>query len=90
VDDGKQTLVFVQSTQEKTEFTMRRVEVTHRFETTAFVRSSDIPDDEQPKAEEREEGMLPKQPLKVGDRVLTRGAVELKAELLEKESQRTE
>jgi cobalt-zinc-cadmium efflux system membrane fusion protein len=38
--------------------------------------------------EDKEQGLLPKEPLYVGERVLLRGAVELKAALLDKESQR--
>jgi cobalt-zinc-cadmium efflux system membrane fusion protein len=87
VEDGQQAIVFVQDKHKKDQFTMRRVEVTHRFEETAFVRSTDIPLDERFGREEKEQGLLPKEPLHKGDRVLLRGAVELKAALLDKESE---
>ena len=47
VDDGRQSLVFVQPDAAKHQFTMRRVQVTHRFEHTVFVRSTPIPKEEQ-------------------------------------------
>jgi cobalt-zinc-cadmium efflux system membrane fusion protein len=87
VEDGQQAVVFVQNKQNKDLFTMRRVQVTHRFEGTAFVRCTDIPPKEQLTREEREQGLLPKEPLQVGERVLVRGAVELKAALLDRESE---
>jgi cobalt-zinc-cadmium efflux system membrane fusion protein len=66
---------------------MRRVELTHRFEKVAFVRSTDIPEERRLTREEKEQGLLPREPLRPGERVLLRGAVELKAALLDKESQ---
>ena len=47
VEDGRQSLVFVQPDAAKHQFTMRRVQVTHRFERTVFVRSTPIPKEEQ-------------------------------------------
>jgi cobalt-zinc-cadmium efflux system membrane fusion protein len=85
VDDGKQSLVFVQTG--KNQYTMRRVQVTHRFEQRAFVRSTPIPEKERLTPQEAEEGLLPKEPLQPGERVLQSGAGELKAALLELESQ---
>jgi cobalt-zinc-cadmium efflux system membrane fusion protein len=87
VDDGIQSIVFVQPDPAAHRFTMRRVEVTHRFERTVFVRSTPIPLDEQLTAEEAEQDLLPKQPLEPGERVLLSGPVELKAVMLELESQ---
>jgi cobalt-zinc-cadmium efflux system membrane fusion protein len=87
VEDGQQAIVFVQDKTKKDHFTMRRVQVTHRFERTAFIRSSTIPKKERLKPEEREQGLLPREPLQEGERVLLRGAVELKAALLDKESE---
>jgi cobalt-zinc-cadmium efflux system membrane fusion protein len=86
VDDGIQSLVFIQPDAAAHRFTMRRVEVTHRFEHTVFVRSTPIPDDEQLTAEEAEEGLLPRVPLQPGERVLVSGSVELKAVVLDRES----
>ena len=47
VDDGRQSLVFVQPDAAKHQFTMRRVQVTHRFDRTVFVRDVPIPKEEQ-------------------------------------------
>jgi cobalt-zinc-cadmium efflux system membrane fusion protein len=67
---------------------MRRVQVTHRFEQRAFIRSTPIPEKEQPTPQQQaEEGLLPKEPLLPGERVLQSGAGELKAALLELKSQ---
>jgi cobalt-zinc-cadmium efflux system membrane fusion protein len=89
VEDGQQCVVFVQADPKRhpDHFTMRRVELTHRFEKTAFVRSRDFAATEQPTAEEKELGMLPKEPLRPGERLLASGVGELKAALLDRESQ---
>jgi CheY-like chemotaxis protein/multidrug efflux pump subunit AcrA (membrane-fusion protein) len=98
VDDGKQAVVFVQTDGVKHHYTMRRVEVTERFERTSrsskqgpvgmvFVRSTPIPREERLTDEEAEEGLLPKEPLRPGERVLLSGAGELKAALQILESQ---
>jgi cobalt-zinc-cadmium efflux system membrane fusion protein len=86
VDDGKQSLVFVQPEAGVHRFTMRRVEVTHRFEHTVLVRSTPIPRAEQLTAQEAEEGLMPREPLRPGERVLLSGAVELKAVVLDLQS----
>jgi cobalt-zinc-cadmium efflux system membrane fusion protein len=86
LEDGKQSLVFVQPNAGVHRFTMRRVQVTHRFEHTVFVRDIPFPKEERLTAQEAEEGLLPKEPLRPGDRVLLSGAVELKAALLDLES----
>jgi cobalt-zinc-cadmium efflux system membrane fusion protein len=86
VDDGLQSLVFVQPDAGAHRFTMRRVQVTHRFEGTVFLRSTPIPQQERLTAQEAEEGLLPKEPLRPGERVLLSGSVELKAVVLDRES----
>jgi membrane fusion protein, heavy metal efflux system len=83
VEDGRVCVVFLQSDRDKHYYTMRRVQVTHRFDKTAFVRSEPI--DEPLSDEEKELGMLAKEPLRVGERVLTSGVGELKAALLDLE-----
>ena len=70
----------------KHQFTMRRVHVTHRFDRTVFVRSTPIPKEEQLTAQEAEEGLLPKEPLRPGERVLLAGSVELKRVVIDLES----
>jgi membrane fusion protein, heavy metal efflux system len=87
VGDGQQTVVFVQPDAATNHFTMRRVQVTHRFERSVFVRSTPIPKEPQQTAQEAPEGSLPTEPLRAGERVLQAGAVELKAALLNLESQ---
>src|SRR5271157_4811334 len=86
VDDGIQSLVFVQSDPAAHQFTMRRVHVTHRFDRSVFVRDTPLPKEEQLTAKEAEEGLLPKEPLRPGERVLLAGSVELKAALQDLES----
>jgi len=85
IDDGRQSVVFVQPARGSLEFTMRRVEVTQRFDKTVFVRSTPIPDGQQFRAEEAANRLLPRQPLVPGERVLLSGAVELKAAVMDLE-----
>ena len=85
-DDGRQSLVFVQPDAARHQFTMRRVQVTHRFDRTVFVRSTPIPKEEQLTAQEKEEGLMPKEPFRPGERVLQAASVELKAVVLDLES----
>ena len=86
VDDGRQSLVFVQPDAGKHQFTMRRVHVTHRFDRSVFVRSTPIPKEEQLTPSEAEEGLLPKEPLRSGERVLLAGSLELKRVVIDLES----
>jgi cobalt-zinc-cadmium efflux system membrane fusion protein len=90
VDDGQQSVVFVQADPKKHPdyFTMRRVVLMQRFDRTAFVRSKPFAKGEQRTAEEEELGILPKEALDRGERILQTGVGELKAALLDKESQR--
>jgi cobalt-zinc-cadmium efflux system membrane fusion protein len=87
VEDGQQCVVFVQRDPTKASYTMRRVQVTHRFDKSAFVRSTPIPENERITLEEKDLGMLPKEPLQPGERILEKGVGELKAALLDKESE---
>ena len=87
VDDGRQCVVFVREDPASPEqYTMRRVEVTHRFEKTVYVRSR-WPDDRGPgpTPDEKELGLLPRQALRKGEQVLTAGVLELKKELEDRE-----
>jgi cobalt-zinc-cadmium efflux system membrane fusion protein len=86
VEDGRQSVVFVQPDAASHQFTMRRVQVTNRFERTVFVRDTPLPKEEQLTAQDKEEGLLPIEVLRPGERVLLSGSVELKAALLELES----
>jgi membrane fusion protein, heavy metal efflux system len=86
VDDGRQSVVFVQPDADKHQFTMRRVHVTHRFARTVFVQTTPITTDEQQLAREAEEGLLPAEPLRPGERVLLAGSLELKRVVIDLES----
>jgi cobalt-zinc-cadmium efflux system membrane fusion protein len=86
LEDGLQSVVFVQPDAAVHQFTMRRVQVTQRFDRSVFVRSSAIPKEEQLTAREADEGLPPTEALRPGDRVLLSGSVELKGALLELES----
>jgi cobalt-zinc-cadmium efflux system membrane fusion protein len=86
VEDGKYCVVFVQPDADKPYYTMRRVQLTDRFEKTAFVRSTPLAEKERLSAEEKEMGMPPKQPLRPGERILLSGVGELKAALIDLES----
>lgn len=88
VEDGKDSIVFVQTELDKPIYTMRPVQVTNRFDRTAYVRSVPVNRDEQ-----RAPGVdgppvsLPPEPLREGERVLTVGALELKTTLASKLSE---
>jgi cobalt-zinc-cadmium efflux system membrane fusion protein len=85
VDDGRQSVVFVQDRKEKDHYTMRRVEVVDSFDRTAFVRCLPIPKEKQRTRAEEKQGLLPREPLMEGEHVLQSGVVELKAVLLDLE-----
>jgi len=81
VDDGRQCIVFVQVDAEKQLYTMRRVDVTHRFDKVAFVRTRVDEAKQKLTKEEKELGLLPLSPLRKGERVLASGVLELKKQL---------
>jgi cobalt-zinc-cadmium efflux system membrane fusion protein len=85
VDDGQQSVVFIVTDEAKHYYTMRRVELTQRFDNTVFVRSKPFTKEEELTPEEAELGLLPKKPLHPGDRILKTGVGELKTALLDKE-----
>jgi membrane fusion protein, heavy metal efflux system len=87
IDDGQQSIVFVQTDAANQHYMMRRVELTNRFDKTVFVRSKPFAKGEDCTPEEIELGMLPKQPLLPGERVLQSGVGELKTALIDRESQ---
>ncbi len=86
VEDGRNCVVFVQPDPDKPSYTMRRVQPTHRFEQSAFIRSTPFAKNEKMTAEDKEQGMLPLEPLRPGERILPTGVGELKAALLDLES----
>jgi cobalt-zinc-cadmium efflux system membrane fusion protein len=87
IDDGQQSIVFVQTDAANQHYMMRRVELTNRFDKTVFVRSKPFAKGEDCTPEEIELGMLPKQPLLPGERLLQSGVGELKTALVDRESQ---
>jgi cobalt-zinc-cadmium efflux system membrane fusion protein len=87
VEDGRQSIVFVQADPDSPDlFTMRRVDVTARFESSVWVRSRLRWWSLRRTAEERAEGLLPRQPLWEGEKLLTSGGLELKKELEDRET----
>jgi len=89
-DDGKQAVVFVQTDAAKGEYTLRRVMITHRFENRVFVRSELSETEKKLTPEESDAGLMHKQPLRKGERVLKSGLLELKKELEDLESAKSE
>jgi membrane fusion protein, heavy metal efflux system len=84
IDDGQQSVVFVETDSQKQRYTMRRVQLTRRFEKTVFVQSKPFKKGEEVTPVELE--LLLREPLLPGERVLATGVGELKAALLERES----
>jgi cobalt-zinc-cadmium efflux system membrane fusion protein len=88
VDDGWQSVVFIQPDRSRPRYTLRRVEVVRRLEKSVYVRSR-FPDGPPERTQqEKEQGLLPIQPLQPGERVLTVGLLELKKELEDQEANR--
>ena len=88
VEDGKDSIVFVQTDPKEPIYTMRQVEVTNRFDRTAYIRSvhADLKDGARAGAGQSGamvggQASLPIEPLREGERVLATGALELKAAL---------
>ena len=88
VEDGRQSIVFVQTDAAKHQYQMRRVVVTHRFENKVWVRSKPFFPAEALTDEEKKLDLLPREPLTAGDKVLTSGVLELKVAVMEKEEAR--
>ncbi len=68
----------------KREYTMRRVHVTHRFDRSVFIRKTPLAAEATTPASDA--GLLPKESLQPGDRVLVAGTVELKRVVIDLES----
>jgi len=84
VEDGKDSIIFVQADPNKPIYTMRRVQVTNRFDRAAYVRSVPLTKDQARVAAEDTQSSPPADPLREGERVLTAGALELKTALANK------
>jgi cobalt-zinc-cadmium efflux system membrane fusion protein len=89
VDDGRQAIVFVQPDADKAVFVMRRVDVTHRFERSVFVRGTPLKESERLARHDAEQHLLPSEPLQPGERILLSGVLELKAALMDLEEEQT-
>jgi len=87
VEDGKDSIVFVQTDPKEPIYTMRRVEVISRFDRTAYVRSVPLTKDEARAAGGGGQASSPTELLRAGERVLTTGALELKTALENKLSE---
>jgi len=80
---GGQALVFVETNAAKRDYTLRRVPVQARYKDVVVIRSKLSKDDEEVSKLEQQKGRRPIEPLREGDRVITRGVVELTAALEE-------
>ena len=76
-----QAYVFVQEDRAKSEYTLRRVAVVRRFKDVTFVRTKLTEEDNKISQAEVARGRRALQPLLPGERVITRGVVELTAAL---------
>jgi membrane fusion protein, heavy metal efflux system len=86
VEDGKDSVVFVQPDPKAPIYALRRVQVTNRFEKTVYVRSVPMTQGDRWAADE--DGVSPSsEPLCEGERVLTSGSLELKTALENKQSE---
>lgn len=87
VEDGNESVVFVQSNAKEPVFTMRRVNVTNRFERTAYISSASATKKAKAAADASVEVSATTEPLNPGERVLTAGVLELKTALANKLSE---
>jgi cobalt-zinc-cadmium efflux system membrane fusion protein len=86
VQAGRYSIVFVQPDPDRPRYVPRRVQVTHRFDKTAFVRATPIAQDDRLTAAEGEQGLQPVEPLRPGERVAKNAALRLQAALLAPEA----
>jgi cobalt-zinc-cadmium efflux system membrane fusion protein len=87
-EDGQLVVVFVQEDPAKPHYTMRRVQVTNRFGDKVFVRSKPFKQGEALTPTEEAAGLLPKEPLRAGERVLTSAVDDLMKFVLEKKAEK--
>jgi hypothetical protein len=87
-----ESLVFVQPDPARPEYVQRRVVVVARFKDKSFVRSNKLTAKEAEQSkQEVQKGRHPLEPLQPGERVATRGVLEMTAcleDLLSKESEK--
>jgi len=87
VEDGKDSIVFVQPDPKKSVYAMRKVDVTNRYEQTAYIRSEPLTKAEARLVGEDGKPISNVEPLREGERVITTGALELKTALENKQSE---
>jgi cobalt-zinc-cadmium efflux system membrane fusion protein len=85
-EDGAQSFVFVQEQPGEDLYTMRRVQVSHRFQKTAWVQSKLSRAEQELTPEEEARGLWLRRPLKKGELYLPTGVLELRAALEAKEA----
>ena len=88
-EDGRQSFAFVQVSPKGDEYTMRRVQVTRRFEETAYVHNELTAEDRKANAEDQKQGLPPRQALAADDQILTAGVLELRSALEDMMSKKT-
>jgi membrane fusion protein, heavy metal efflux system len=86
LETGPQSLVFVQKDPARAEYTMQRVDVVDRFEKTLFLRSKPFANGEERSPQQSEKGLLPKQAVSAGARLVRSSLAELKAILEDREA----
>ncbi len=70
----------------KSQYTLRRVRVTQRFDRTVYVKSKLDAKETVLTTEDKEQGLMPLQELHKGDKVLRSGVLELRQELADREA----
>ena len=86
IEEGRQSFVFVQTDAKNSLYTLRRVKVTHRFDKSVYVKSKLDEKEDALTPEQKEQGFLPLEPLRKGDKVLRSGVLELREALTDLEA----
>jgi len=86
LETGQQALVFVQQDPARADYTLQRVDVVDRFGKTLFLRSKPFAKGEERSPQESEKGLLPKQAVSPGARLVRSSLAELKAALEDREA----
>jgi cobalt-zinc-cadmium efflux system membrane fusion protein len=86
LETGPQALVFAQKDPARADYTMQRVDVVDRLGKTLFLRSKPFAQGEERSPQETEKGLLPKQAVLPGTRLIRSSLAELKAVLEDREA----
>jgi cobalt-zinc-cadmium efflux system membrane fusion protein len=84
VENGVESVVFVQADATKPVYTLRAVQVTNRFDRTAYLRSVPLDKEDALATDDGADQPRRGEPLREGERVLTAGVLELKTALANK------